>query len=59
MRALGLDMKIGRPRRRNGTRVVYLRHRHPAASSDTEAYVFQRYLRPDLLETAGIEVSGT
>src|SRR5258705_13941951 len=31
----------------------------PIANSVTEAYVMQRYLRPDLLQAAGIEVFDT
>ena len=56
MRASDLDMKIGYLRRRNGRRVVTFATATPIANSVTEAYVMQRYLRPDLLEAAGIEV---
>jgi N12 class adenine-specific DNA methylase len=56
MRASDLDMKIGYLRRRNGTRVVTFATATPIANSVTEAYVMQRYLRPDLLEAAGISV---
>src|SRR5487761_1847065 len=56
MRASDLDMKISYLRRRNGTRVVTFATATPIANSVTEAYVMQRYLRPDLLEAAGIEV---
>ena len=56
MRATDLDMKIDYLRRRNGRRVVTFATATPIANSVTEAYVMQRYLRPDLLETAGIEV---
>ena len=56
MRASDLDMKIGYLRRRNGVRVVTFATATPIANSVTEAYVMQRYLRPDLLEAAGIEV---
>jgi N12 class adenine-specific DNA methylase len=56
MRASDLDMKIGYLRRRNGTRVVTFATATPIANSVTEAYVMQRYLRPDLLADAGIEV---
>jgi N12 class adenine-specific DNA methylase len=59
MRASDLDMKIGYLRRRNGTRVVTFATATPIANSITEAYVMQRYLRPDLLEEAGIEVFDT
>ena len=56
MRASDLDMKIDHLRRRNGTRVVTFATATPIANSVTEAYVMQRYLRPDLLEAAGITV---
>ena len=56
MRATDLDMKIDYLRRRNGRRVVTFATATPIANSVTEAYVMQRYLRPDLLEAAGIEV---
>ena len=56
MRATDLDMKIDYLRRRNGRRVVTFATATPIANSVTEAYVMQRYLRPDLLEDAGIEV---
>jgi N12 class adenine-specific DNA methylase len=56
MRASDLDMKIGYLRRRNGKRVVTFATATPIANSVTEAYVMQRYLRPDLLADAGIEV---
>ena len=56
MRASDLDMKIGYLRQRNGARVVTFATATPVANSITEAYVMQRYLRPDLLEAAGIEV---
>ena len=59
MRASDLDMKIGYLRRRNGARVVTFATATPIANSITEAYVMQRYLRPDLLEAAGIEVFDT
>lgn len=55
-RASDLDMKIGYLRRRNGRRVVTFATATPIANSVTEAYVMQRYLRPDLLEDAGIAV---
>jgi N12 class adenine-specific DNA methylase/SAM-dependent methyltransferase len=54
MRASDLDMKIAYLRRRNGRRVVTFATATPIANSVTEAYVMQRYLRPDLLEAAGI-----
>jgi len=56
MRASDLDMKIDYLRRRNGKRVVTFATATPIANSVTEAYVMQRYLRPDLLESAGISV---
>jgi len=54
MRASDLDMKIGYLRRRNGNRVITFATATPIANSITEAYVMQRYLRPDLLEASGI-----
>ena len=54
MRAADLDMKIAYLRRRNGTRVVTFATATPIANSITEAYVMQHYLRPDLLQAAGI-----
>ena len=59
MRASDLNMKISYLRRRNGARVVTFATATPIANSVTEAYVMQRYLRPDLLEAAGIEVFDT
>ena len=59
MRASDLDMKIDYLRRRNGRRVVTFATATPIANSVTEAYVMQRYLRPDLLQAAGIEVFDT
>jgi N12 class adenine-specific DNA methylase len=56
LRASDLDMKIDYLRRRNGRRVVTFATATPIANSVTEAYVMQRYLRPDLLEAAGISV---
>jgi N12 class adenine-specific DNA methylase len=56
MRASDLDMKIDYLRRRNGERVVTFATATPIANSVTEAYVMQRYLRPDLLEAPGISV---
>src|ERR1035441_9206865 len=54
MRASDLDMKISYLARRNGRRVVTFATATPIANSITEAYVMQHYLRPDLLESAGI-----
>ncbi len=56
MRASDLDMKIDYLRRRNGRRVVTFATATPIANSVAEAYVMQRFLRPDLLETTGISV---
>ena len=56
MRASDLDMKIDYLRRRNGARVVTFATATPIANSVTEAHVMQRYLRPDLLDAAGIDV---
>src|SRR5262249_41286143 len=56
MRASDLDMKIDYLRRRDGKRVVTFATATPIANSGTEAYVMQKYLRPDLLEAAGISV---
>ena len=53
-RASDLDMKISYLRRRNGTRVVCFATATPIANSMTEAYVMQHYLRPDLLDSAGM-----
>ena len=47
-------MKISYLARRNGRRVVTFATATPIANSITEAYVMQHYLRPDLLESAGI-----
>ena len=55
MRASDLDMKISYLRERNGTRVVTFATATPIANSITEAFVMQHYLRPDLLEAAGID----
>ena len=59
MRASDLDMKLDYLRRRNGRRVATFATATPIANSVTEAYVMQRYLRPDLLEAAGISVFDT
>jgi N12 class adenine-specific DNA methylase len=59
MRASDLDMKLDYLRRRNGRRVATFATATPIANSITEAYVMQRYLRPDLLEAAGISVFDT
>jgi hypothetical protein len=52
-------MKIDYLRRRNGRRVVTFATATPIANSVTEAHVMQRYLRPDLLDDAGIGVFDT
>jgi N12 class adenine-specific DNA methylase len=54
MRASDLDMKISYLAGRNGKRVVTFATATPIANSITEAYIMQHYLRPDLLESAGI-----
>jgi N12 class adenine-specific DNA methylase/predicted RNA methylase len=55
MRASDLDMKISYLRERIGRRVVTFATATPIANSITEAFVMQHYLRPDLLEAAGVE----
>jgi N12 class adenine-specific DNA methylase len=59
MRATDLDMKLDYLRRRNGRRVATFAIATPIANSVTEAYVMQRYLRPDLLNAASISVFDT
>jgi N12 class adenine-specific DNA methylase len=54
-RASDLDMKLHYLRERYGKRVATFATATPIANSVTEAYVMQRYLRPDLLEAAGVE----
>ncbi|RBM18128.1 helicase [Prauserella sp. PE36] len=54
-RASDLDMKLHYLRERHGERVGTFATATPIANSITEAYVMQRYLRPDLLDAAGIE----
>lgn len=53
-RAQDLDMKLHYLRNKHGHRVVTLATATPIANSITEAHVMQRYLRPDLLEQAGV-----
>ncbi|MFC4951080.1 hypothetical protein [Pseudonocardia sp. GCM10023141] len=53
-RATDLDMKINLLRQRHGDRVVTLATATPIANSVAEAYTMQRYLRPDLLNAAGL-----
>lgn len=52
--ATDLDMKIGYLRETYGERVVTLATGTPIANSISEAHVMARYLRPDLLEDAGV-----
>lgn len=52
--ATDLHMKLDLLRSRNGDRVATLATATPLANSIIEMYVTQRYLRPDLLEAAGI-----
>jgi len=54
-RASDLHMKIGWLRDRHGGRTVTLATATPIANSVTEAHVMCRYLRPDLLQAAGVE----
>lgn len=54
-RASDLHMKLHYLRDRYGDRVVTGATATPIANSITEAYVMQRYLRPDLLHEAGLE----
>lgn len=55
-RAQDMDMKLDWLRSRNaGGRCATFATATPVANSVTEAYVVQRYLRPDLLSAAGIE----
>ncbi|WP_181392039.1 DEAD/DEAH box helicase family protein [Pseudonocardia dioxanivorans] len=53
-RAADLEMKMHYLRRRHGLRVGTFATATPIANSITEAHVMQRYLRPDLLEAAGV-----
>lgn len=55
-RASDLDMKLDYLRERHGGRVGTFATATPIANSITEAHVMQRYLRPDLLRAAGVEV---
>ena len=52
--ATDLHMKLEYLRERYGTRVATLATATPLANSVTEAHVMQRYLRPDLLDAAGV-----
>lgn len=53
-RATDLDMKLQYLRDTYGERVVTMATGTPIANSITEAHVMARYLRPDLLEDAGV-----
>jgi N12 class adenine-specific DNA methylase len=53
-RASDLHMKLEGLRERHGDRVATLATATPIANSVTEAHVMQRYLRPDLLQAAGV-----
>ncbi|MBO0871810.1 MAG: DEAD/DEAH box helicase family protein [Pseudonocardia sp.] len=53
-RATDLDMKLSYLRRTRGGRCATFATATPIANSVTEAYVMQRYLRPDLLDERGI-----
>lgn len=53
-RAIDLDMKIDHLRRTQGHRVFTGATATPIANSVAEAYVMQRYVRPDLLEDVGL-----
>ena len=52
--ATDLHLKLELLRDRHGDRVATLATATPLANSITEAYVMQRYLRPDLLRAAGV-----
>ncbi len=53
--ATDLHMKIELLRSRHGERVATLATATPIANSISEAHVMMRYLRPDLLEAAGVK----
>lgn len=53
-KATDMDMKIGYLRDTYGERVVTMATGTPIANSISEAHVMARYLRPDLLEEAGV-----
>jgi len=53
-KATDLHMKAEFLRNRNGAHVMTGATATPLSNSVTEAYVMQRYLRPDLLEAAGV-----
>ena len=54
-RASDLHMKLEWLRERHGERVATMATATPIANSITEAHVMTRYLRPDLLQAAGID----
>ena len=54
-RAQDMHLKLEYLRERHGRRVVTFATATPIANSITEAHVMQRFLRPDLLEEAGVE----
>jgi len=54
-RAQDLDQKLDYLRATRGERIATFATATPLANSMTEAYVMQRYLRPDLLEQAGLD----
>jgi len=53
-RASDLDMKLDYLRERHGARTATFATATPIANSMSEAYVMQRYLRPDILDDAGL-----
>ena len=55
MRATDMHLKLEYLRSTHGERVVTMATGTPIANSITEAHVMQRYLRPDLLQAAGVE----
>ena len=54
-RAQDMHLKLEYLRERHGRRVVTFATATPIANSITEAHVMQRFLRPDLLQDAGVE----
>jgi N12 class adenine-specific DNA methylase len=53
-RASDLDMKLDYLRERHGGRVATFATATPIANSVSEAFTMQRFLRPDLLDAAGL-----
>ncbi|MDN6301463.1 MAG: methyltransferase domain-containing protein [Brachybacterium sp.] len=53
-RARNLKMKVDHLRSVHGDRVATFATGTPIANSVSEAYIMQKYLRPDLLEAAGV-----